>query len=198
MSNHAIVPGDIHRRFEAIEARNGFAVLSAARPAEWQEILIVLRAFQLLRSDIERPGGRKSPIAERLDAHFYQLGWSERDFKTSIMVDQTKYETPTHKVDCFKNKVAVEVEWNNKDPFYDRDLSNFRLLFELRAIDVGVIIIRCTELQDIFDTLGKGQSYGSSTTHLGRLVPRLDGGAGGSCPIVVFGIRKAAYVDDRR
>jgi len=33
-------------------------------------------------------------------------------------------------VDCFKNRVAIEVEWNNKDPFYDRDLNNFRLLYD--------------------------------------------------------------------
>jgi len=41
-------------------------------------------------------------------------------------------ETPTHKVDCFKNRVALEIEWNNKDPFFDRDRNNFRLLFDQR------------------------------------------------------------------
>jgi Restriction endonuclease BglII len=111
-----------------------------------------------------------------------------------IIVDDLEYHSPTHKVDCFKNKVAVEVEWNNKDPFFDRDLSNFRLLFELRTVDVGVIITRCSELQDIFDELGKGSSYGTATTHIGRLLPRLNGGAGGGCPVVAFGIRKQAYV----
>jgi restriction endonuclease BglII len=55
-------------------------------------------------------------------------------------VDDIEHAAPTHKVDCYKNRVALEVEWNNKDPFFDRDLNNFRLLFELRAIDVGVII----------------------------------------------------------
>jgi len=38
------------------------------------------------------------------------------------------------------------VEWNNKDPFFDRDLNNFRLLFELRAIDLGIIITRTDDL----------------------------------------------------
>ena len=56
--------------------------------------------------------------------------------------------------------MALELEWNNKDPFFDRDLNNFRLLFELRAIDVGVIVTRATELQAVFDQLGKGSSYG--------------------------------------
>ncbi len=79
-----------------------------------------------------------------------------------------------------KNRVALEVEWNNKDPFYDRDLNNFRLLFELRAIDVGIIITRCSELQALFVEVGRDkQSYGQSTTHMAKLLPRLEGGGGG-------------------
>lgn len=120
----------------------------------------------------------------------------EKGFETSIIVDEAVYQTPTHKVDRFKNRVALEVEWNNKDPFFDRDLNNIRLLFELRAIDVGVIITRCDELQEIFQDLGKGKSYGASTTHMSRLLPRLEGGGGGGCPVAVFGIRREAYVED--
>jgi hypothetical protein len=60
-------------------------------------------------------------------------------------------------------RVAVEVEWNNKAPFFDRDLN--LVLFELRAIDVGVITTRGSELQKIFNRPGKGASYGRATTH---------------------------------
>ncbi len=196
MENQALVPDDIRQRFEVREWRNGLAILAAARPAEWADILAVLRGFTLLRSDILKPGGAKSDIAGKLDGHFTRLGWIEKQFDTRIVVDKVEYHTPTHKVDCYKNRVALEVEWNNKDPFYDRDLNNFRLLFDLRAIDVGVIVTRCTELQTIFNGLNKGPSYGNSTTHMDKLVPRLEGGGGGGCPVVVFGIRKEAYVDD--
>ena len=92
--------------------------------------------------------------------------------------------------------MALEAEWNNQNPFCDRDLNNFRLLFDLHAIDAEVIVTRCTELQMIFDDLGRGPSYGSSTTHMAKLRPRLDGGSGGGCPVVVFGIRRTAYVED--
>ena len=81
---------------------------------------------------------------------------------------------------------------NNKDPFFDRDLNNFRLLFDLRAIDVGVIITRASGLQTIFNALGRGPSYGNSTTHLDKLVPRLEGGGGGGCPVMA--IELAGYV----
>ncbi len=190
------IPGEVERKFEIHEWRNALAILAVARPEEWSDILTVLSEFTLLRSDVLAPGGRKSPIATKLDERFFELGWIEKGFDTKISVDEAVYVTPTHKVDCFKNRVALEVEWNNKDPFYDRDLNNFRLLFDLRAIDVGVIVTRCDELQDVFDVLGKGKSYGMSTTHMSRLLPRIEGGGGGGCPVAVFGIRREAYVDD--
>jgi hypothetical protein len=73
----------------------------------------MLRKFRLRRSDILRPGGRKSRIAEELDGHLFNLGWSEKGFDTRNAVDETEYKVPTHKVDCYKNRVALEVEWNN-------------------------------------------------------------------------------------
>jgi hypothetical protein len=105
-------------------------------------------------------------------------------------------DAPTHKVDCFRNRIAVEIEWNNKDPFYDRDLNNFRLLFDLRAISAGVIITRCDELQSIFKELGRGASYGASTTHMSKLLPRIEGGSGAGCPLLIIGISKKLYVEN--
>lgn len=196
MAIRSIVPADIAARYEVREWRNGLAILTAAHPEEWKNILEVLRGFTLLKSDVMQPGGSKGLIAGKLDSHFTRLGWVEKKFDTKIVVDKTEHVTPTHKVDCYKNRVALEVEWNNKDPFFDRDLNNFRLLFELHAIDAGVIITRCTELQKIFNKLGRGPSFGNSTTHMAKLSPRLDGGSGGGCPVVVFGIRESAYVED--
>ncbi len=196
MENHHLVPADVAQRYDVREWRNGIAILTSARAAEWADILAVLRGFTLLRSDILKPGGSKSEIAGKIDGHFTNVGWVEKQFDTRIVVDNVTYHTPTHKVDCYKNRVALEVEWNNKDPFFDRDLNNFRLLFDLRAIDVGVIITRASELQPIFNTLGKGSSYGNSTTHLEKLLPRIIGGGGGGCPVVVIAIKTEAYVDD--
>ena len=141
-------------------------------------------------------GGRKSLVAEWIDSELLAKGWIEKSFETSITVDETETKSPTHAVDCFKNRIALEIEWNNKAPFFDRDLNNFRLLFDLRAISVGVLITRCDELQEIFRSLGRGQSYGASTTHMSKLLPRIQGGGGAGCPIVVFGIRKSLYVED--
>ena len=190
--------GGLGKLYEVHEWRNAKAVLKTAHPKEWSDVITVLGNFKLLRGDILKAGGAKSPIATRLDSQFYELGWEERAFDTKITVDETVYETPTHSVDCFKNRVALEIEWNNKDPFYDRDLNNFRLLFDLRAIDIGIIITRCDELRDVFIELGDRikKKYGASTTHMSKLIPRIEGGGGGGCPILVVGIGKAVYVKD--
>ncbi len=162
----------------------------------WKDVIDVLSNFQSKKSWITTPGGRKSKISESIDSFLYSKGWAEKEFKTEVVVDEHKMESPTHKIDCYKNRVALEIEWNNKDPFYDRDLNNFRLLFDLRAISVGVIITRSDELQNIFDALGRGSSYGASTTHMSRLLPRIEGGSGAGCPILVIGITKKTYEEE--
>lgn len=196
MSTLHLVPDDLRERYHVKEWRNAAGVLSTACPAEWQDIQDVLRGFRLLRSEVLVGGGNRSLISRRIDGAFYAKGWQEKGFATSIVVDKATIESPTHAVDCLKNGVAVEMEWNNKDPFFDRDLNNFRLLFDLRAIQVGVIITRSWELQAIFKRLGKGASYGKATTHHEKLWPKLEGGGGGGCPVLTFAIRPGDFVDD--
>ncbi|WP_374944884.1 BglII/BstYI family type II restriction endonuclease [Sphingomonas sp.] len=196
MSTLHLVPDDLRERYHVDEWRNAAGVLTTACPEEWAEIIEVLRGFRLLRSEVQAAGGAKSPIASQIDGGFYARGWKEKLFRTAIQLDDETFASPTHKIDCLKGRVALEVEWNNKDPFFDRDLNNFRLLFDLRAIDVGVIVTRGSELQTIFKSLGKGASYGASTTHRDKLLPRIEGGGGGGCPVLTFAIKPALYVDD--
>lgn len=92
--------------------------------------------------------------------------------------------------------MAVEIEWNNKTEFYDRDLNNFRLLFELRVVDVGVIVTRQDELDGLFKELGIWLKYGTTSTVMRKLIPKLEGGGGGGCPVLVFGIGRAVYLAD--
>lgn len=191
-----LYPDGINELYEIHEWRNASVLFHYVHPDEWAELMAVLGDFRLRRSYIFKGGGNKSLVASALDAALLEYGWTERHFDTQIVVDETTYDSPTHSVDCFKNRVALEVEWNNKDPFYDRDLNNFRLLFELRTIDLGIIITRTDELQAIFKGLGRGSSYGASTTHMGKLLPKVEGGGAGGCPVLVFGIKPSLYMED--
>lgn len=190
------LPPFISKNYEIHEWRHACAILRQDFHEEYEDICDVLQRFRLHKSHIKVGGGRKSQVAEWIDSELSKKGWVEKNFQTSITVDENVMNSPTHSVDCFKNRIALEIEWNNKDPFFDRDLNNFRLLFDLRAISVGVIITRCDELQEIFDSLGRGASYGASTTHMSKLLPRIQGGGGAGCPLLVFGIRRSLYVED--
>lgn len=191
-----LLPAFIRDHYELHEWRHASSILRHDFPDEFRDICEVLTGFRVKHSHIATAGGRKSKVAEAIDSGFAARGWVEKQFDTAVSVDGQEYKSPTHKVDCFKNRVALEIEWNNKDPFYDRDLNNFRLLFDLRVISVGVIVTRTDELQDIFDAIGRGDSFGNSTTHIAKLLPRIQGGSGGGCPILVFGISKKLYAQD--
>jgi hypothetical protein len=190
------LPEFIQRNYECHEWKHASAILSQDFPSEWQDILDLLTTFRLRKSWIATGGGNKSKLSAFIDGFLAERGWVEKQFRTAIEVDGARLDSPTHKIDCFKNAVALEIEWNNKDPFYDRDLNNFRLLFDLRAVSVGIIITRSDELQDIFNQLGRGSSYGNSTTHMSKLLPRILGGGGAGCPLLVFGIKQTLLVGD--
>lgn len=190
------LPKEIRNKYEVHEWKHACAVLKGDFPGEWDDIISILTDFKLKKSNIISPGGGLSPISQWFNKAFGFKNWVEKGFDTQIVVDKQKISSPTHKVDCVKNRVALEIEWSNKDPFYDRDLNNFRLLFDLRAISVGVIITKSDELSEIFKKLGEWTKYGWSSTWMKKLLPRIEGGGGGGCPVLVFGITKAAYVED--
>ncbi|MBY0350544.1 MAG: restriction endonuclease [Tabrizicola sp.] len=190
------LPKFISDHYECYEWKHASAILTQDFPSEWADLVDLLTTFRLRKSWIIRGGGNKTELSTHIDGFLSQRGWAEKQFQTAIEVDGTRLDSPTHKIDCFKNGVALEIEWNNKDPFYDRDLNNFRLLFDLRAVSVGIVITRADELQDIFNELGRGKSYGNSTTHMSKLLPRIFGGGGAGCPLLVFGITKALFLED--
>jgi len=198
MSRAPAVPELVQEKFEIFDWRNAAAILSVVDTAEWNEILSVLSAFRLPHSALAVGGGNRSQISRALDGALCDLGWIEKSFDTHFVVDGVDYPSPTHKVDCFKGRVALEVEWNNKDPFFDRDLKNFRLLYDLRIIDAGVIVTRSSSLEPLLRQMGRPTStFGQSTTHMNKLLPKIRGGGAGGCPVLVFAIKAEAYVDDR-
>jgi len=191
-----LVPAPLRSKYRFDERGHACAILASDFPDEFQDIMDCLDWFELRRSDILQPGGGRSPISKGIDDFLGDRGWRPKSFDIKIVVDDAPIPTPTHKIDNFRNRVGLEVEWNNKTEFYDRDLNNFRLLRELRVLSVGVIVTRLSELQDVFDELGKGSSYGASTTHWNKLIPKVDGGGAGGCPLLLIGLGKACYRPD--
>lgn len=193
---------DLIDGWDCYDWRNARTILEHGHPQEWTDIIAVLAAARLPHSELAAKGGNKTETAAAIDSKLYERGWIEKKFETKILVDGTASESPTHKVDCFKGKIALEVEWNNKDPFFDRDLNNFRLLYDLRVADLGIVVTRSTALQQWLNQnyamLAKAHgTFGASTTHFDKLEPRIVGGGAGGCPVLVFAMTPALYVDDR-
>ncbi len=115
------LPQFIRENYEIHEWRHALAILRTDFPSEHTDIMDVLTRFRLHRSWIAVSGGRKSKVSEWIDSELLKRGWQPKNFDTKITVDQNSIESPTHEVDCFKNRVALEIEWNNKDPFYNWD-----------------------------------------------------------------------------
>ena len=162
------IPQAVREKYHIDERGHASAILASDYPNEFQDIMDCLEWFVLRKSDILTPGKGKSPISQTLDEFLHKRGWQEKSFDIKITIDGNPVPVPTHKIDDFKNEIGLEIEWNNKTEFYDRDLNNFRLLKELRVLAVGVMITRMSELQELFNRLGKGKSHGASTRHWDR------------------------------
>ncbi len=208
---------DIRNKFEFYSYGHALEILCDAFPQEWEELQECLRRLKLTVSDLKKEGGNESPIPKKFDNILYPYGWREIRISGDLIVKKyprqaaqrrgrfakEPYETETiegyidgHNIDFLKNKVAFDLEWNSKDQTFDRDLLAMRTYFDCGLIDVGVIVTRSEELNEIFkqEEDNKGHSlmkkYGASTTWLGKLTYRLDSRRNGGCPILAIGIRK--------
>lgn len=170
-------------------------VLRHAFPRLYEDLTTVLDGFRVPRAEMEVGGGARTPFVARFDAALQARGWGKRNIDIRTTVDgQTVAAVRSHEIDMFAPGtsqrpypgVAVEMEWNNKDPFFDRDLTNYYTLHRTGALAVGVIVTRGPELQrQLRVHLPK---YGASSTHWSKLMPRIDLGGGGECPLLLVGI----------
>lgn len=183
----------IRKKYRFAEWDHACAILAGDFPNEWADLFACLDSFRLQRSHILAPGGGRSLVSVTIDSFLVNCGWQPKQFDIDVVVDGQSRPTPTHSIDNFKNRIGVEVEWNNKTEFYDRDLNNFRLLHQLGVLSVGVIVTRQSELQTLFDEIGKGKSYGASTTHWNKIIPKINGGSAGGCPLLLVGMGMECY-----
>ena len=66
-----------------------------------------------------------------------------------------------------------------------------RTYFDCGLIEVGIIVTRSEDLVDVFKDLQINNKYGASTTHMNKLIYRLDSRRNGGCPILAIGIKKS-------
>lgn len=127
------------------------AILQVDFPDAMAELEEVINALTIPIEEIIGGGGGETKGTQRLRKGFAAKGWKKTNFVVERTINGHKRESISHEIDHVKSfdgrEIACEIEWNNKDPFFDRDLENFKRLHADGAISVGIVITRGTSLQ---------------------------------------------------
>lgn len=136
--------------FEIQYESHAAAILERDFPAALGELEVALSNFEIPITEIIGSGGGETKGTQRIRHALSDLGWKKVHFEIKKTINGIERESISHEVDHAKQfdgkMVALEIEWNNKDPFYDRDLENFKRLHAEGAISVGIIVTRGTSL----------------------------------------------------
>ena len=193
---------DFHNFNHAVE------IMALAYDNEFREIMSALEDFSLSKDDLIAAGGNESSIPKKLSSFLRPRAWQEVKISGDLIV-RLNYRNSSeaaeekiikdfiggHNIDYVKNRVALDLEWNSKDQTFDRDLYAMRAFYECGIIACGVIITRSEKLNPVFHRLGIIQKYGASTTWMGKLLPRIQSGRHGGCPLLVIGITPGVITD---
>ena len=206
---------ELLEKYEFFNHRHAREIIENAYPDEWKDIVECLTEFHIEKQDLLEAGGSETNIPGKIEGFLSPRKWKNMLIKGDLLlrfyerrIDQKQYEEfPSQEhtvhdylngahVDYLKNRVAICLEWNKKDLSFDRVLSSFRTFHENNIISAGVIITRSADLNSVFKELGISKKYGTSSTWIGRLNPRIESGQAGECPILAIGIKSGCMEAD--
>ncbi|MCC6949562.1 MAG: restriction endonuclease [Bradyrhizobiaceae bacterium] len=128
------------------------AILTIDFPGALLELEQVLNSLTIPIEEIIAGGGGEAKGTQRLRKKLNEMGWVKTKFEIKKTINNRERESISHEIDHVKEfpngTVALEIEWNNKDPFFDRDLENFKRLHADGAISVGIVITRGRSLHE--------------------------------------------------
>jgi hypothetical protein len=143
----------IARGFQIAFLSHAQAILSVDFPQAVTELESALLDSTIPIEEIIAGGGGEAKGTQRLRKSLATLAWPKFTFKIEKRINDVPRESVSHEIDHVRTfeggaRIALEIEWNNKDPFYDRDLENFKRLHADGAISVGIIVTRGKSLHD--------------------------------------------------
>jgi len=139
--------------FQVVTLHHAEAILSHDMPEAVKELESVLLEIRIPADELVRGGGGEGELTQRLRKSLSEkYGWTKHNFEIKKIIDGKERESISHEIDHVKHlpkgTFVLEIEWNNKDPFFDRDLENFKRLHADGAISIGAIITRGESLQE--------------------------------------------------
>ena len=146
------------RGFQIAFLSHAKAILGVDFPDALAELETALARLSIPIAEIVGSGGGEAKGTRRLREALAASHWVKTKFTIEKRINGVPRESISHEVDHVRTfpdgrVVALEIEWNNKDPFFDRDLENFKRLHAEGAISVGIIVTRGASLQDELPTL---------------------------------------------
>lgn len=160
--------------FQVLTLHHAEAILKHDMAEAVDEIEGVLDAVSIPISELVQGGGGEGELTQRLRRSLSDdYGWAKHCFEIRKIVDGEEKESITHEIDHVKRfpkgVFALEIEWNNKDPFYDRDLENFKRLHADGVISIGAIITRGTSLHEGLRDLVEAFAVKEGIDEIGKL-----------------------------
>jgi len=139
--------------FQVLALHHAEAILIHDMSSAIKEIEEVLYGITIPVQELVYGGGGEGQLTQRLRRELTNTyGWMKHNFEIKKIVDGKETESNSHEIDHVKvypkGIFALEIEWNNKDPFFDRDLENFKRLHAEGVISIGAIITRGESLQN--------------------------------------------------
>src|SRR5438874_4738348 len=159
----------IAANFQVDFRSHAMAILKIDFPEVAEVIEDVLLGSTIPIEEIIRSGGGETKGTQRLRNALRAREWNKHNFIVERTIDGVPREAQSHEVDHVRTlaagTIALEIEWNNKDPFFDRDLENFKRLHAEDAICLGIILTRGSSLhsgmKDFIARFGNGNQINS-------------------------------------
>ncbi len=141
-----------------------------------RELIEVLNNVTIPIEEIVASGGGEAKGTQRLRRALFDKGWKKGRFKIVKWINDVERESVTHEIDHVRTMpdgtvLVLEIEWNNKDPFFDRDLENFKRLHAEGAISAGILVTRGISLQANLRTLVRRFAEQGSVNSFADLKP---------------------------
>ena len=159
--------------FDFADNGHAKAIFDGAFPRLADEIESILGEFKIRTSELVAGGGGEAPMTQRLRRAFTEKEWVKHEFIVEKIIDGQSAISQSHEVDHIRRYngsiIGLEIEWNNKDPFYDRDLDNFNRLHSDSVIAVGVIVTRGRSLHAALERLVKDYALRHGLTDFSKL-----------------------------
>ena len=218
----------ILEKYDFLETGSAARIARATSPHALADIADVLDKIDITYDLIMSPGGSRGPLVRIVDGMFHARGWVEArvDLAQTVYLfkDQPKddinaeNDPDAHKdkvigggysigysIDNYKQRIALDCEWNAKDGNLDRDFAAFRAWHRAEVIDAAFLFTRTNkDMQALLKSAWadyfalhpqmKGKvaetALGTSTTtNWDKARPRIVRGDLDTCPLLMIAVK---------